>query len=141
MKEQTLTLRIDWSDLDLLGHVNNVAIIRYFQSARVVFSEAAGLTVFPGMETGPIEAATEVRFLKQLRFPGTIVVHTSVAEIGTTSFVLDHRIVDEAGDLAAHGREVIVCFDFVRQVKMPIPPRIREKLLPFLPSDADGANV
>ena len=140
MKEQTLTLRIDWSDLDLLGHVNNVAIIRYFQSARVVFSEAAGLKVFPGMETGPIEAATEVRFLKQLRYPGTVTIRTSVAEIGTTSFVLSHRITDEAGDVAVRGREVIVCFDFVRQVKMAIPPGIREKLLPFL-APADGAQV
>ena len=34
MDGKILTLRIDWSELDLLGHVNNVAISRYFQAGR-----------------------------------------------------------------------------------------------------------
>lgn len=32
-----IKLRIDWSDLDGYGHVNNVSIIKYLQSARVNF--------------------------------------------------------------------------------------------------------
>jgi len=34
-----LALRIDWSDIDQFGHVNNVLIIRYVQSARIVLME------------------------------------------------------------------------------------------------------
>ena len=132
MLEKKLTLRIDWRDMDMLGHVNNLAIVSYFQSARVEFSEAVGLRVHPGMTFGPIEAATEVRFLKQLRYPGQVTVCTSVAEIRNTSFVLDHRIIDDAGDLAARGKEVIVCFDFVKQVKTPIPEAIRAELEAYL---------
>ena len=133
MKEQSLTLRIDWRDMDMLGHVNNLAIVSYFQSARVLFSESIGLAAYPGMELGPIEAATQVQFTKQLRYPGHVTVRTTLVEIKNTSFVIEHRITDDAGDTAAIGKEVIVCFDFVRQVKTPIPPEVRAKLEAYLP--------
>ena len=140
MKEQSLTLRIDWRDMDMLGHVNNLAIVSYFQSARVLFSESVGLAARPGMETGPIEAATQVQFTKQLRYPGQVTVHTKLVEIKNTSFIIEHRITDEAGDVAAVGREVIVCYDFVRQTKMPIPAAVRAKLEAYLP-EKSGENV
>ena len=133
MKEQSLTLRIDWRDMDMLGHVNNLAIVSYFQSARVLFSESVGLAARPGMETGPIEAATQVQFTKQLRYPGQVTVHTTLIEIKNTSFIIEHRIVDDDGDVAAVGKEVIVCFDFVKQVKTPIPAEVRAKLEARLP--------
>lgn len=132
MEEQELELRIDWSHLDLLGHVNNLAIVEYFQAARVMLSEKVGLPVFPGMRVGPIEAATEIQFTKQLHYPGKVRVRTSVAEIKNTSFILSHRIYDDVGDVAARGREVIVCFDFGRQVKMPLPEPVRAALSGYL---------
>ncbi len=38
-----LRLRIDWSEIDLFGHVNNVATLKYVQAARVNCLEALGL--------------------------------------------------------------------------------------------------
>ena len=38
-----LQLRIDWSELDLFGHVNNVMYFKYIQAARVHFWQAAGI--------------------------------------------------------------------------------------------------
>lgn len=34
-----LNLRIDWSELDLFGHVNNVMYAKYMQASRVHFME------------------------------------------------------------------------------------------------------
>ena len=132
MKQQQLTLRIDWGDLDLLGHVNNLAIVGYFQSARVEFASAVGMPVYPGMKFGPIEAATEIQFLKQLHYPGTITVHTVLSAIKNTSVIMEHRIIDDAGNVAAIGKEVIVYFDFVNQCKCPLPESIRKKLSEYL---------
>jgi acyl-CoA thioester hydrolase len=41
--ETKITLRIDWSELDLFGHVNNVAFHKYAQTARLNYVEAIGL--------------------------------------------------------------------------------------------------
>ena len=128
MGVQKLKLRIDWSDLDLLGHVNNVAIVRYLQAGRVLFIEKIGLPVYPGMKTGPIEAATEIQFCGQLHFPGSVEVHTSVREVKNTSIILDHKIFDDSGKLAVVAMEVIVHFDFVNQTKIPLTENIRRQI-------------
>ena len=111
MKMQILKLRIDWGDLDLLGHVNNVSIVR--------------------MKTGPIEAATEIQFRKQLNFPGDVEVRTAVREVKNTSIILDHRICDKTGEIAVSAMEVIVFFDFVNQTKIPLTDEIRENILRY----------
>ena len=38
-----LTLRVDWSEMDLFGHINNVMYAKYIQSARVNFVEKIGI--------------------------------------------------------------------------------------------------
>ena len=128
MKTQLLKLRIDWSELDLLGHVNNVSIVKYCQAARIEYVTGVGLALTPGMEFGPIEAATSLQFLKQLRYPGMVSIYTFVKETKHTSFILEHHIYREDGQLAVVCTEVIVCFDFVNQVKVPIPDRIHQQM-------------
>lgn len=129
---QKLQLRIDWGDMDLLGHVNNVSIIRYLQAGRVMFMAAIGLPAFAGMKTGPIEAATEIQFRKQLRFPGNVTVCTTVREVKNTSIILDHEIYDDAGELAVSAMEVIVHFDFVNQVKIPLTDELRANISDYM---------
>ena len=129
---QKLNLRIDWGDLDLLGHVNNVSIVRYLQAGRIMFMENVGLPAFAGMKTGPIEAATEIQFSKQLHFPGDITVCTTVREIKNTSMILEHKIYDDSGELAVTATEVIVHFDFVDQVKIPLTDELRANIADYL---------
>lgn len=131
MKMQILKLRIDWGDLDLLGHVNNVSIVRYLQAGRVMFMEKIGMPAVPGMKTGPIEAATEIQFRKQLNFPGDVEIRTAVREVKNTSIILDHRICDKSGEIAVSAMEVIVFFDFVNQTKIPLTDEIRENILRY----------
>ncbi len=128
MKVQMLDLRIDWSELDLLGHVNNISVIKYFQAARIHFLSNIGLTPEPGISYGPIEAATEVRFKRQLHYPGRVKIYTTIKNLKNTSFILEHWIFDQYGQPADHGTEVIVCFDFKNQVKAPISDEVRRKI-------------
>ena len=131
MKAQLLELRIDWSELDLLGHVNNVSIVKYCQAARIMFITAVGLPLSPGMEFGPIEAATSLQFIRQLRYPGSVKVYTFLKEIKHTSFIIEHHIYDEGGQLAVVCTEVIVCFNFVAQEKTTIPDKIRQGIIDY----------
>ena len=128
MDGKTLKLRIDWSELDLLGHVNNVAISRYFQAARIHYMEPVGLKVFPGMERGPILAAAKVDFLRQLHFPGNVTIRTRCGGIRNTSLTLLHDLLDDAGTLCARSEEVIVHFDFRKQTPIPMTDEIRRAI-------------
>ena len=62
-----LTLRIDWSELDTFGHVNNISIFKYIQSARVEYLEQIGLNVMhQEHKIGPILASCKCEFRKTI---------------------------------------------------------------------------
>lgn len=125
----TLALRIDWSEMDLFGHVNNVSFMKYVQSGRVHFWENIGLTtLYETTKRGPMLAATSCNFIKPLHYPGQISIETRVEFIKTTSFGLHHQILNEENQVAAEAHDVLVMFDFNTNQKIEIPPELRKTL-------------
>ncbi|HOT01958.1 MAG TPA: acyl-CoA thioesterase [Acidobacteriota bacterium] len=127
---RTLTLRIDWSEIDLFGHVNNVAIMKYVQAARVDFLEALGL-MQQKAETGigPILASVSCRFMRPLFYPGHVSTSARAAAVGTTSFEIRYELRDDGGKLAARATDIIVLFDFMKQTKVPLSRALKEMIL------------
>jgi acyl-CoA thioester hydrolase len=130
-RAQIFNSRIDWSDLDLLGHVNNIAFSRFFQAARVEYCGHIGLNVYQGMTTGPILAASRVQFTAQLFFPGNVRILTRLKKAGGTSIILEHALYDDGGTLCAFGEDVVVRFDFAAKTKIPLGDEIREKIAAY----------
>ena len=130
-RAQVFTVRIDWSDLDLLGHVNNIAFSRYFQAARVEYCGHVGMEVYPGMKTGPILAASRVQFTAQLFFPGSVRILTRAKKAGGTSIVLEHVLYDDRGTLCAFAEDVVVRFDFKAGTKIPLGDEILAKITAY----------
>lgn len=121
-----LQLRIDWSDLDLFGHVNNVAFLKYIQAARVHYWEQIGLySFFLQNKQGPMLASTNCEYKKPLFYPGEISIRTAMEFIKNTSFSLKHEIIAQDGESAALGQDVMVMFDFNKNEKMPFPEHLR----------------
>jgi len=124
-----LPLRMDWSELDYFGHINNLAFYKYLQAGRLYFFDQIGMTQHHlDTKVGPILAAAECQFKRQLHYPGHIEVQTHTAWIKNSSFGLSHAIVDEAGQIAAAAEEVIVYFDFNAQEAVPLPDFFRAKI-------------
>ena len=128
---QIFTARIDWSDLDLLGHVNNIAFSRFFQAARVEYCGHIGMNVYPGMKTGPILAASRVQFTAQLFFPGSVRILTRIRKAGGTSIVLEHALFDDRGAMCAFAEDVVVRYDFAAKTKIPLGDEVRGKIAAY----------
>jgi acyl-CoA thioester hydrolase len=124
-----LTLRLDWSEQDLYGHINNVSYFKYQQAARVAFWEAIGLTAQDGKSgIGPALAAVNMRFIRPLHYPGTVRLDTEVTFVKTTSFGLRHRMYNSAGVLCAEGEDVVVTFNYAVGEKQSLSPELRALL-------------
>jgi acyl-CoA thioester hydrolase len=124
-----LALHIDWSDLDVFGHVNSLAFLRYVQAARVHYWEQIGLyQSFLADRRGPLLASVRCDFRKPLFYPGLVTVHTRIAFIRTTSFGFEYTLVDGAGDVAAEASDVMVMFDYTVGEKMPFPAVFRDRI-------------
>lgn len=130
-RAQIFRSRIDWSDLDLLGHVNNIAFSRFFQAARVEYCGHIGMKVHQGMTTGPILAASRVQFIAQLFFPGDVRILTRIRKTGGTSIVLEHALYSDDGTLCAFAEDVVVRFDFKAGTKIPLGEDILAKIADY----------
>ncbi|MCM3886922.1 thioesterase family protein [Frankia sp. R82] len=76
-----------FGDMDVNGHLNNVALASYYEDARV----AADLRLFPQAPPGRrtfslVVAQVTVQYLAEAPFPGTYTIGIGVSRVGTTSF-------------------------------------------------------
>lgn len=125
--ETHLTLRIDWSELDVFGHVNNVMFMKYVQAARLHYVEQISLMELYRKENiGFMVAETNCRFKKPLHFPGHVHLITKQTSTANTSFVLEHHIMDDDKETVAIATDALVVYDFAKHVKCLIPPAIRQ---------------
>lgn len=128
-RETHLTLRIDWSELDVFGHVNNVMFMKYVQAARLQYVEEIGLMeLYRSAHTGFMVAETTCQFKKPLHFPGMVNLHTKQRSIGNTSFVLEHHITNERNETVAIATDALVVYDFTKHEKCLIPEAIRKQM-------------
>ena len=128
----SLELRIDWGDLDMYEHVNNVSYMRYLQSGRVNFWEASGIHEFyRDSNQGTMLVSTKCDFKRSLHYPGNAIIKTKLDFIGNKSFGLKHLILNEKGEVCAEGTDVVVCFDFDKNETFTVPDWMRNKISEF----------
>jgi len=127
--ETKITLRIDWSEIDSFGHVNNVMFMKYVQAARLNFVDSIGLMKsYRTQKIGFMVAETSCKFKKELHFPGYVTVNTKIAFIKNTSFSLEHTITNADDELVAVATDVLVVYDFNKNEKALIPEKIKAKM-------------
>ncbi|TDN95567.1 acyl-CoA thioester hydrolase [Salegentibacter sp. 24] len=128
----SLELRVDWSDLDMYKHVNNISFMRYMQSGRVNFWEASGIyKMYEDTDKGTMLVSTHCDFKKSLYYPGKAIVKTKLEFIRNSSFGLKHLILNETDEICAEGMDVVVCYDFRKNNTFNIPDELRKKLSQF----------
>lgn len=138
-----LELRIDWSEIDLFGHVNNLAIMKYVQAARVNYLELVDLMQLQTeKKIGPILASTNCQFRKPLFYPGQVTVYSKVDSIKNTSFRIQHIVYNDKHEISAEAHDIIVFYDFNKNAKLAIPEAIRRKIEALENLDfSDATNV
>lgn len=121
-------LRIDWSELDLYGHVNNVSFFKYIQSARVNYWEKTGIYRLYELENkGPLLVSCKCDFIKPLHYPGIVTIYSKMNFIKNTSFSISHQILDSSQQIVAEAADVMVLFDYTKNEKITFPADLKLK--------------
>ena len=124
-----LELRIDWSELDAVGHVNNLEIMKYVQTARLNYMDKVGfMQLMTDENKGPILASIHCQFRKPLFYPGQVIILSNVEYIKHTSLKIHHRVYNKNNELAAEAQDIIVYYDYSKNHKLVIPKEMREKI-------------
>ena len=124
----SLLLPVQWGDMDAFQHVNNVAYLRWFESARIAYFERAG--ILEGMPAiGPILARLTIDYRIPLLYPDALRASATVTKLGNTSFTMGQRLHSERqGRIAAEGEAVCVLIDYRTGAKVPLGEALRARI-------------
>lgn len=113
---------VPYHDLDILNHVNHGAYFVYMETLRCdYYLPLAGPLDPANLDIIIAEAAC--RYLAPVAYGAELLGEVAPARpLGRTSFTLLYRFtIAGSSTVAARGRTVVVCYDYERGTKKPIP--------------------
>jgi acyl-CoA thioester hydrolase len=112
---------IRFSDVDVYGHVNNVKYFEYFQEARIAFLRQRVALLDPSSTERQVVARIDVDYKRPMLFRAQpYEVLTWVTAIGTSSYRVAARIVDEQDTVYSTADVRLVAFDSATQRSRPL---------------------
>ena len=124
-------IKVNWGDMDALGHVNHSVYAKWMETVRMMyFSEIGMMNLHDDSNIGPILARIEIDYKLPIVFPDVVTVSTSVSRIGNSSFDMRYKIesLSNNGNSAATGSVVCVVLDYSSGMPHKIPPKLRESI-------------
>jgi len=126
----SVTIPVQWGDMDALGHVNNARFLSWFESARIALFQRIGVATSAPSEVGPILATTTCDFLRPVVFPATVKIGVRVARVGETSIGMEYEVRDASATegtatVYARGTSVAVLVDYRSMQKVRVPEAVR----------------
>ncbi|BEV14864.1 acyl-CoA thioesterase [Herbaspirillum sp. DW155] len=121
--------RIRWGDMDAFGHVNNTLYFRFMEQCRIEWLEEVFGPTIAG-EEGPVIVNAHCNFLRQMKYPASIVVEMAAGHLGRTSVETTYVIRDAADEqiIYADGAAKIVWVDFRKEKSTALPEKLRQLL-------------
>lgn len=98
---------VRFSDQDAAGHVNNVAICAYLETARLTFMRDVGMMVDREDGVRGISAGMNVSFLAESHWPGQVELGSGVMKIGTSSITVASAAFKDGVCIAAAEMTVV----------------------------------
>jgi acyl-CoA thioester hydrolase len=122
--------RVRFRDLDAMGHINNAVFATYVEQARLEYLQSLGVldrAVYEASPQSMILARIEVDFRAQGEPEGEIEIGVRPARVGTKSFELEYRIVQD-GHVVAEATTVLVAYDYSRKKSVAVPDSWRDAM-------------
>jgi acyl-CoA thioester hydrolase len=122
-----MVIPIRWGDMDAMSHVNNTIYFRYMEIVRLEWLYKVAEIQGPG-GVGPVIVNAFCNFIRQLQYPGDVLVKHYVANPGRSSFdtYLTLERTDQPGVIYASGGAKTVWVDYAREASVPLPESMRQ---------------
>lgn len=131
---------VRWSDVDYAGIIFYGSYVRFFEIAETELFRAAGVPyseVFDRFSIWLPRVHLSCDFKYPARLDDCLRVAVYFTRFGTSSIAINFDVLQvEAAQLAAAGREVLVCVDRKTMRPRPLPADLRKLLQPFAMSEA-----
>ncbi|OEC84675.1 MULTISPECIES: acyl-CoA thioesterase [Methanobacterium] len=117
-----------FGDADGLRHINNTALVEWFEVGRnPIFRMFTPDLDLSYEKWKLILVRTEFDYIGQMYYGIDVEIRSYITHIGNSSFTIGHEAWQD-GELKAKGKAVLVHFDFLNQKSIPIPDVIKAQL-------------
>lgn len=120
-------IQVRFSDIDVMGHVNNAVYLSYFEMTRVhYFKELLGLE-WDWKSYGILLVRNEIDYIKPILIQHVPEIHMYFEEAGSKSIRLSYEVKVD-GEIYTKGVSVLVSFDSRIGKTTVIPEEMRTAL-------------
>ena len=124
-------LKVAFSDVDMMRHVNNLAYLRWAETSRTEYmADVLGEDILG--ERGMILATMQIAYKVALVYRERAAIGCRVTRIGTKSFDIDHEIWSlDRHCLATTIFTTLVAFDYAANSSIAVPPDWKARIAAF----------
>lgn len=132
----TLPIQIRFSDVDVVGHVNNIVYFAYYDTGKAAFMSRILGRPISWDEVDTVVANVDCAFISPIFYGENIEVLTTCVAIHDKSFKLLQMLRNSStGEVKSICETVMVSFDPHTQKSAPLSEEWREKLSALLKND------
>jgi acyl-CoA thioester hydrolase len=122
-----ISIDTQFADMDVVAHLNNVAIARYYENARVRsnFALFGGDFYRRSAQIQMVLAQANISYLAEGNFPEPVQVGCGIGRIGNSSFVMQQGLFQEGACIGLCDSVMVLT---ANRKPTPIPPQVREAM-------------
>ncbi len=124
--------KVRFGEIDALGHVNNVAYLRWYETLRVEYLQHHQLYEHAGADAKYVVKTVSADYHAEVKWGARYINLARTVQMRNTSFSMEYATIVE-GQVTTTGTAVVVLLN-PDNSKRPLPDRLRAVLI-----DADGA--
>jgi acyl-CoA thioester hydrolase len=125
-----LTLEVPYGDIDAMGHLNNVAYLRYLEWARQKYWLAMRRSD-DFWKIDFVVARAEIDYRAPAHMGDVIEIDVHVSRMGKSSFDFSYRVTGAGGALLAEAKTTQVCYDWDTRSSKPLSDERRREIEAF----------
>jgi acyl-CoA thioester hydrolase len=125
-----VSVEVPYGDVDAMGHLNNVAYLRYMEFARQKYWLALrGSRDY--LDIDFVMARAEIDYRASAHMGDVLDIEIRVSRMGNSSFDFAYRITTADGSLVAEAKTTQVCWDWRSNEKSTLTPERRAEIERF----------
>jgi acyl-CoA thioester hydrolase len=129
-----IKIKVRFSDLDAMRHVNNATYLSYLEEARIAYFKDVLDKPKNGLDFEAVIAKIEINYHLPIMLGDEVEVATRVSKMGNKSSDVEHLILVNKNGMkvvAASALTKLVSYDYTKQISFATPDRIKKKIEEF----------
>jgi len=129
-----ISIKVRFSDLDAMGHVNNATYLSYLEEARIAYYNDVMKKDSDSLDFNAVVARIEIDYVSQIRLGDKVEIYNRTSKIGNKSSEVEHLIVVADKNekiVAAKAVTKLVSFDYKKNQSVPVSDKARKIIEKF----------